>query len=129
MRWNDEKDDEQALKWIVRLATVLKHLRCIAKTWAIEDDSQGSNYGYSVTQPESPERAIEVLRNLAMGHALLTGRNFITLEDVPIVVKTVLSTANIDKVGLLRLLIANNGRLTGKEIEKSLLGSVDSSVV
>jgi predicted transcriptional regulator len=120
MRWNDESDDEQALRWIVKLAAVLKHLRCIAKAWDIKDDSQGSNYGYSVTQPESPERAIEVLRNLARGHALLTGRNFITLEDIPIVVKTVLSTANIDKVGLVRLLIANNGKLTTKEIEKSL---------
>ena len=98
----------------------MKHLRCIAKTWDIKDDSQGSNFGYSVTQPESPERAIEVLRNLARGHALLTGRNFITLEDIPMVVKTVLSTANIDKVGLVRLLIENNGRLTAKEIEKSL---------
>jgi predicted transcriptional regulator len=98
----------------------LKHLRCIAKTWDIKNDSQGSNYGYSVTQPESPERAIEILRNLARGHALLTGRNYITLEDIPIVVKTVLSTANIDKVGLVRLLIANKGTLTTKEIEKSL---------
>ena len=120
MRWNDDGDSEQAQRWIIKLATVLKHLRCIAKTWAIEEDSQGSNYGYSVTQPESPERAIEILRNLARGHALLTGRNYITLEDIPIVVKTVLSTANIDKVGLLRLLIANNGRLTTREIEKSL---------
>jgi predicted transcriptional regulator len=120
MGWDDENDDEQALRWIVKLATVLKHLRRIAKTWDIQDDSQGSNYGYTVTQPESPERAIEILRNLARGHALLTGRNFVTLEDVPIVVKTVLSTANIDKVGLVRLLIANNGKLTTKEIEKSL---------
>lgn len=120
IKWNDEEDSEEAQRWIIKLATVLKHLRCIAKTWAIEDDSQGSNYGYSVTQPESPERAIEILRNLARGHALLTARNYITLEDVSIVVKTVLSTANIDKVGLLRLLIASNGRLTSREIEKSL---------
>lgn len=45
---------------------------------------------------------------------------FLTLEDIPIVVKTVLSTANINKVGLVRLFIANNGKLTAKEIEKSL---------
>jgi predicted transcriptional regulator len=120
MRWNDEKDDEQALRWIIKLANVLKHLRCIAQTWAIQDNCQGSNYAYSVTQPESPERAIEVLKNLARGHALLTGRNFITLEDISIVVKTVLSTANIDKVGVVYRLIANNGKLTTKEIEKSL---------
>ena len=120
MKWDDAKDEEQALRWIIRLATVLKHLRCTAKTWAIDDDSQGSNYGYSVTQPESPERAIEILRNLARGHALLTGRNYITLEDMPIVVKTVLSTANIDKVGIVRLLIENNGQLHTAQIESAL---------
>ncbi len=120
MKWDDESDAEEALRWIIKLATLLKHLRCIAKTWAIEEDSQGSNYGYSVTQPESPERAIEILRNLARGHALLKGRNYITMEDIPIVVKTVLSTANIDKVGLLRLLIASNGKLATIQIEKSL---------
>lgn len=73
MKWIDEKDDEQALRWIVKLATVLKHLRCIAKTWDNKNEGQGSNYAYSVTQPESPERAIEILRNLAKGHALLDG--------------------------------------------------------
>jgi hypothetical protein len=60
MKWDDEKDDEKALRWIIKLATVLKHLRCIAKTWATDNSSQGSNYEYSVTQPESPERAIEI---------------------------------------------------------------------
>ena len=120
MRWDDDRDDEQAQRWIIRLATVLKHLRCIAKTWEIEDDSQGSNYGYSVTQPESPERAIEVLRNLARGHALLTGRNYIIIEDIPIVVKTVLSTANIDKVGIFRLLIENGGQLQTPQIQDNL---------
>ena len=123
MRMNtDENDKEEAEKWIIKLATLLKHLRLIAKTWAIEDNGtgQGSNYGYSVTQPESPERAIEILRNLARGHALLTGRNYITLEDIPIAAKVVLSTANIDKVGVLRVLISNDGKLSSPQIEGAL---------
>jgi hypothetical protein len=120
MRCNDGKDDEKALRWIVKLATVLKHLRCIAKTWDNKNIGQGSNYEYTHSQLESQERAIEVLRNLARGHALLTGRNFITLEDIPIIVKTVLSTANIDKVGVVYRLVKNNGILTTKEIEESL---------
>jgi predicted transcriptional regulator len=120
MRWDYEKNEIQARRWIIRLAQVLAHLRCIAQTWTIEEDSQGSNYGYHHTQPESPERAIEHLTNLARGHALLTGRNFITIEDVPIVVKTVLSTAIIDRVGLFRLLIANDGVLGTEDVEKFL---------
>ena len=34
---------------------------------------QGSDYAYSVSQPEDHSRAITVLSNLAKGHALLTG--------------------------------------------------------
>ena len=43
------------------------------------------------------------------------------MDDVPIVVKTVLSTAIIDRVGLLRLLISNNGEaLTTGKVMSSL---------
>jgi predicted transcriptional regulator len=120
IKWSYAKDEEQALRWIIKLADVLKHLRCIAQTWTIEGDSQGSNYGYTHTQPESPERAARVLSNLARGHALLAGRNFITLEDIPIVVRTVLSTGIIDRVGLLDLLIANKGTLTTRQTADAL---------
>jgi hypothetical protein len=123
MRMNtDENDEENAERWIIKLATLLKHLRLIAKTWAMEDNGtgQGANYGYSVTQSESPDRAIEILRNLARGHAMLTARNYVTLEDIPIVAKVVLSTANIDKVGVLRVLISNNGKLSSPQIESAL---------
>jgi hypothetical protein len=120
MEWDNQKDDRDARRWIVRLAMVLTHLRCIAQTWRDKSDSTGSTWGFHVTQPEAPERAMEVLRNLARGHALLTGRNFVTLEDIPIVVKTVLSTAHLDKVGLLFFLISNKGRATTEEIRKFL---------
>ena len=58
--------------------------------------------------------------NLAKGHALLTGRNYISKEDVSIVVKTVLSTAQIERVSLFDLLLANRGKLTTTRIVESL---------
>ncbi|MGH9987459.1 MAG: hypothetical protein ACRD8W_26240, partial [Nitrososphaeraceae archaeon] len=74
-----------------------------------------------VSMPEDPQRAAMALFNLAKGHALLTGRNYITMEDVPIVVKTVLSTAQIDRVGLLYLLIEHgSGGLSTDHIMDSL---------
>jgi hypothetical protein len=104
------------------LYRLLGRLRFIAQTWYDRSDSMGSTCGHSVTQPESPERAIEVLRNLAKGHALLTGRNYITLEDIPIVLRTALSTAIIDRVHLLYLLMApeHNGTLVTTEIADAL---------
>ena len=117
--WDKSKDDREAMRYIVRLAVLLSHLRCVAKTWET-DDTQGSGYAYSVSQPEDPSRAITVLSNLARGHALLTGRNYITLDDIPVVVKTVMSTAQIERVSLFSLLIANDGKLTTRNILESL---------
>src|SRR5918996_3568975 len=90
-------------------------LRCIATIWKTED-TEASDYGYSVSQPEDPRRAIVALRNLARGHALLTGRNYITKEDIPVVVKTVLSTAQIERVSVFYLLINNNGDVSTDDV-------------
>jgi len=48
------------------------------------------------------------------------GRNCITLEDVPITVKVVLSTASIERVSLLDLLLARGGSVTLSKAAKAL---------
>ena len=67
-----------------------------------------------VTTPiiEEPDRAITQLRNLARGHALSKGRNYITVDDIPLLIKVVLSTASIERVTIFDLLIKANGTLT-----------------
>ena len=119
MNWNSEKDDEQAKRYIVSLAVLLSRLRCVAKTWETED-SQGSDYAYSVSQHEDPSRAVTMLTNLAKGHALLLGRNYIIREDIPTIVKTVRSTAQIERVSLFSLLLENKGELDSQRVLESL---------
>jgi hypothetical protein len=120
MKWDYKRDEELAKRYVSRLAILLSHLRCVAQTWETKD-TQGSDYAYSVSQPEDPSRAMTVLYNLARGHALLTGRNYITKEqDISIIIKTVLSTAQIERVSLFSLLIANNGKLTTSQITEFL---------
>jgi hypothetical protein len=119
IKWDKCNDSRDTLKYIVGMADLLSYLRCVAQVWETHD-SQGSEYAYSISQREVPRRAITCLKNLARGHALLTGRNYITLEDVPIIIKTALDTAPIERVSLFSLLIANNGKLTTNEILQSL---------
>jgi predicted ArsR family transcriptional regulator len=69
---------------------------------------------------EEPDRAMTQLYNLARGHALSQGRNYIALEDVPLVVKVVLSTASIEKVTIFDLLLAHKGKMTTSRIANSL---------
>lgn len=104
IEWDRDRDDSKAKECIAELAVLLSHLRCDVVTWR-----EGSDYGYAPSLPEHPKRAAEILFNLAKGHALLYGRNFITMEDIPIIIKTVLSTAQIDRVKVFSLLLANKG--------------------
>src|SRR5215469_7638693 len=65
MQWDQEKDDEQALRWIIKLAEVLARLRCSAHAWDCKN--QDFDYGFRHSQPEALDRPIEILRNLARG--------------------------------------------------------------
>ena len=118
--WNcEDKDDEKSMTYIIRLGILLSHLRGSVPTWDTSH-SQGSEYAYGIATIEEPSRAITQLMNLAKGHAISQGRNFITKEDVSIVIKVVLSTASIERVAVFDLLLAHGGKLQTPVIEESL---------
>lgn len=117
--WNDTADEEVAVRQIIRLGQLLAHLRAVVPTRETHG-TQGSDYSYDIPTIEEPGRAITQLRNLARSHALLKGRNYITSDDIPIVIKVVLSTAPIERATIFDILIAKKGSLTTSEITKSL---------
>jgi hypothetical protein len=116
---NSAKDDELTKRCIVGLGRLLSRLRGVVPTWHTQD-TQGSDYAYGIATIEEPDRAITQLRNLARGHALSQGRNYITSQDLPIVIKVVLSTASIERVTIFDILISNKGRPTTTQITTSL---------
>ena len=96
-----------ATPYIKELGKLLARLRGHVDIWSPKNaDHEYSEYSYSYTQPEDPARAITQLYNLARGHALLMGRNYITLQDVTITVKVVLSTASVERTAIFDLLLA-----------------------
>ena len=119
IQWDTDKDDEYARRILVRIGLLLAHLRAVVPTWETHG-TQGLDYAYATARIEEPLRAITQLRNLARGHALSQGRTWLTIEDLPLSIKVVLSTASIDRTNIFRLLIANQGTLTTTRIEKSL---------
>ncbi len=107
---------------------------------------EGQDYDTDFPIIEDPSRAVTLLRNLSIGHTVSQGRDYITLEDVPIAIKVALSTAPVRRVKLLDLLLkAENGELTTSQItyhlsisqpiatktmrEFAVLGLVDISTV
>jgi hypothetical protein len=119
IQWDNSNDDEMTERYIIRLAKLLAHLRGVAVTWKTED-TQGSDYGYTRPIIEDPSRAVTQLKNLARGHALLQGRNYLTRDDIPIVIKTVLSTASVERVLVFDRLLVNDGKLTTTQITGAL---------
>lgn len=108
IKWDSDSDSDHALVCIVRLAKLLAHFRGVIPTWETRD-TQGSDYAYTFATIEEPERAITQLKNLARGHALSQGRNFITMNDIPLIVNVVLSTASRERVKVFEHLLTNNG--------------------
>jgi len=112
---NFDKNEELACKHIIQLAQLLGPLRAAVPTWKTED-TQGSSYAYAIPNIEEPSRAITILRNLAAGHALSQGRDYITIEDVPMLIQVVLSTASLERSKIFDLLISNNGYLKTRDV-------------
>jgi predicted DNA-binding transcriptional regulator len=118
--WNrDNKDDQNAIGTIIKLGKLLAHLRGVVPTWETRE-SQGLEYAYTFANIEEPDRAMVQLRNLARGHALSQGRNYLTMQDIPLLINVVLSTASMERVRIFDLLLEFGGRLTTTEIEQPL---------
>jgi hypothetical protein len=117
--WDNDKDDQETSGIIVKLGKLLAHLRAVVTTWET-DDTQGLDYAYTLAIREDPTRAMTQLRNLARGHALSQGRNYLTLQDMPLLIKVVLSTASLERVRVFELLIEHKGKLTTSMITQSL---------
>jgi hypothetical protein len=137
IEWDKSKDDQNAIKIIARLAILLARLRgniAVYKSTDRDDllipiidnsnNTTAVNYSegfiHSIPTIENPSRANQQLYNLARGHALAHGRNYITEDDIPLIIKVVLSTGSIERVLILDLLIANNGILTTSKITISM---------
>ena len=123
MEWDSKspKNDKRTKIFIVRLGKLLAHLRGVIPTFHTdESNSQGLGYSYTLATIEDPTRAMTQLRNMARGHALSQGRNYMTLVDIPLLIKVVFSTASMERVRIFELLIEHKGRLTTSIITASL---------
>jgi hypothetical protein len=80
----------------------------------------GPDYDTDLPIIEDPSRAVILLRNLAIGHAVSQGRDSIGLEDVSIAIKVALSTAMYNRIKIFDLLLKNSGELTTSDITKGL---------
>ncbi len=72
---------------------------------------------------EDPSTATPQLMNLARGYALSQGRNYITTQDIILVIKVVFSTASHERVRIFEISIEHQGELKTSLITDSITAS------
>lgn len=117
--WNSVQDSHEVLEKITLMADILAKLRATVPSWHTQDSS-GSNYNFEMPIIENPSRAASALYNLARGHAVLYGRNYLSSEDLKPVLEVVMSSAPKERVALFRLVLEHEGQInTNQFIEKT----------
>ncbi len=123
-KWEKERDHPSACEDIANFAMLLCRLRGSIEIQHIQEDGEDLKFTYKQPVIEEPHRANQVLYNLARGHAITLGRRYITKEDIPLIAKTALDSANTDRAKLFQILIENNGTATTKQFADKLNCSV-----
>jgi len=106
VKWDRTKNEEKVIRWIAELAKLLCHVRGTFTFWR---ERNCDEYSYKSLSIEKPKRANTTLYNLARGHALIEGRDYLTLHDIPVIIDIVLSSMPGDRREIfLALLDAND---------------------
>lgn len=94
--WQRDADPEPVMLRIAAFAKVLARLRGTISFWR-EGSGEDETYNFSTPVIEGPQRAMSLLYALARGHALVQGRQQLTVEDLPIVARAALESTPNDR--------------------------------
>lgn len=113
LEWDKSKDPEPVRQAISRYARLIACLR---------GNTGNPNDLESPAEPviEKPLRIVQMLYNLARGHALISGRTNLTMEDLWPCRDIALSSAPWQRIRSLMTLIENKGVLKASDIQSSL---------
>lgn len=115
----DKKADPQAVRAIItRCAMLLARLRGVVNVW--QDDFMSTDYKFGTPLVEKPDRLNQQFYNLARGHALVSGRTQLSMDDVRPIVELCIDGAPTARARVFRLLIDRGGSLRTSEVEKAL---------
>ena len=118
IQWDKNSDNPQLIIIITKFAKVLARLRSAINVWKDGDDEK-RKYNHTIPITEMPDRLTQLLYNLARGHALVCGRETLSIDDLIVVAKTALDSAPPNRAKIFRLLLESNGVLsTNKVMEK-----------
>lgn len=125
LEWKTRENEKNILIKIIRYAQLLAKLRGSLTAWKSKEE--GVDYEYTIPVIEEPMRAINSLRNLARGHALINDRLWLEQSDLKIVKWVCLSSMPYDRMRFFQLLQQHEGRLTTEILQKELICSDETA--
>ncbi len=119
IEWQKQHESPELLQIIVRCARLLARLRGTINVWQ-ERSEDGVVYSYNSPVIEKPDRINQWFYNLCRGHALICDREYITLDDIRLIIELAIDSAPLTRSQLLRALIDYGGSMTTTDIEQEL---------
>jgi hypothetical protein len=104
LRWDNTKNEKVTAEVIVSCAEILKRIRAPLVIWKESDEK---DFEYETPLIEKPYRIINILGNLAKGHAISEGRGYLIEDDLPVVVNVTLSSMPENRRKLFHILVKN----------------------
>jgi len=124
--WNKKKDCQDTLRLIGEMSLFVSRFRGQIIVFK-DDDERGRVLAHTRPSIEDPYRAQQCLYNLARGHAVVSGRDYVTMEDMEVVIHVVLGTAPSPRPQIMRELLKNGGQMKVKDVAQKLLISKNTA--
>ncbi len=112
VKWDREATPQAFLDKLRPMARLVCRLRGVVSIWR-----EGRDGALTYTPPniEWPYRAQSIFFNLARGHALINGRNFLIDDDLMIIAPLAIGSAPTERRNLFLGLLQQGGTLTARE--------------
>lgn len=124
--WDGDNDEHAAIDRIVDIADFLALFR--GDIYVHEERwTDGQVLTHTEPKIEDASRINQCMYNLARGHAVLSGRNYITMEDMDILSRVALDTAPAPRPRIFRELVKKDGKITVGELSEALEVSVKTA--
>jgi hypothetical protein len=125
--WDVTNDNQELREQIGKIAKTLAKLRATLNVWK-ELGSNGESYEHTQPIEEHPDRINQLLYNLARGHAVVCGREQISVEDIDMVLRVALDSGKPVRAQLFKSLIKNNGTIKTSVVKELLKCSTNTAL-
>jgi hypothetical protein len=116
VEWDSRNDNVELQEKIIDLAIFISKARSDIAVWGERDNEGNVSYEHKEAIAEAPERLVNLLYNLARGHALNYDRNKLSEEDWAVVLTVGLSSIPRERAKVIEVLLEHEGAIDDEQL-------------